>query len=291
MNLEKNRHSLIKQSSGHMIRDEVMKILSVIVAVLGLLSIAGTASAQTKVERRLMNATEVLQQFTKIPEKGIPPSMLKDAYGIAVIPDTMKIGFMFGGRHGKGVLMVKRPDGSWSNPSFIGLNGGSFGWQIGAQATDIILIFRSRKSIDNIARTKLTLGANAAIAAGPVGRSTSAATDEIFKAEIFSYSRSRGIFAGVALDGTIITMDTKANRAFYRNGQGSAQDILMSSTRQAPPIARELVNVMNATSAQLLADGSTKNRSASAPVKSSNPPAGGVKTYGIVSTPEASTNY
>jgi lipid-binding SYLF domain-containing protein len=268
-----------------------MKIASVTIAVLALLSIASAANAQTKVERRVMNATEVLQQFTKIPEKGIPARMLKDAYGIAVIPDTMKIGFMFGGRHGKGVLMVKRPDGSWSNPSFIALTGGSFGWQIGAQATDIILVFRSRKSIDNIARTKLTLGADASIAAGPVGRQTSAATDEIFKAEIFSYSRSRGVFAGVALDGTIITMDTKANLAFYRNGQGSAQDVLMSSTRQAPPIARELVNVMNTAVSQMVSGGTNKSRTASGPGVTSPPSSGGVKTYGVDNSPEANINY
>jgi lipid-binding SYLF domain-containing protein len=280
-----------KKASGRMIRDGVMKTFSVTVAFLTLLSIVGTANAQTNVERRVMNATEVLQQFTKIPEKGIPPSMLKDAYGIAVIPDTMKIGFMFGGRHGKGVLMVKRPDGSWSNPSFIGLTGGSFGWQIGAQATDIILVFRSRKSIDNIARTKLTLGADASIAAGPVGRQTSAATDEIFKAEIFSYSRSRGIFAGVALNGTIITMDTKSNLAFYRNGQGAAKDVLMSSTRQAPPIARELVNVMNTTSEKMLAGSASKNRTASAPAQTSSPPSSGVKTYGVDSPAGAGVNY
>jgi len=267
-----------------------MKKLSILIAALGLLSLAGTAAAQTKVERRVLNSTEVLQQFIRIPEKGIPESLLKDAYGIAVIPNTMKIGFMFGGRHGKGVLMVKRPDGSWSNPSFIALTGGSFGWQVGAQSTDIIMVFRSRKSIENIARTKLTLGADASIAAGPVGRQTSAATDEVFKAEIYSYSRNRGIFAGVALDGTIITMDTKANLAFYRNGQGSAKDVLMSSTMQAPPIARDLVKVLNATTSKYVAsNGSSKRTISAAPAASTT--SGAVKTYGIDGPPEAGINY
>ncbi len=267
-----------------------MKLISALLTTLCLLVALNTASAQTKVERRVMNSAEVLEQFTRIPEKGIPPSLLKDAYGIAVIPDTMKIGFMFGGRHGKGVLMVKRPDGSWSNPSFIGLTGGSFGWQIGAQATDIILVFRSRKSIDNIARTKLTLGADAAIAAGPVGRQTSAATDEIFKAEIYSYSRNRGIFAGVALDGTIITMDTKSNLAFYRNGQGSAEDVLMSSTMQAPPIARQLVNIMNTTTSNI-GSGQSVSRTASNSSGSSEPQSSGVKTYGIDGPADPTLTY
>jgi len=256
-----------------------MKKLSTLIATLVLLSLSASAFAQTKVERRVLNSTEVLQQFTQIPEKGIPPSMLKDAYGIAVLPSTMKIGFMLGGRHGKGVLMVRRPDGSWSNPSFITLTGGSFGWQVGAQATDIILVFRSRKSIDNIARTKLTLGADASVAAGPVGRYTSAATDEIFKAEIFSYSRNRGIFAGVALDGTVITMDTKSNLIFYRNGSGEAEDVLMSSSMQAPPLAKDLVDVMNQTAERVTVASNTAQN-------------GSVKTYGVQDgAPEAGVNY
>jgi len=259
-----------------------MRKLSVFIAALTLLAISAAASAQTKVERRVLNATEVLQEFTKIPEKGIPPNMLKDAYGIAVLPSTMKIGFMIGGRHGKGVLMVRRPDGSWSNPSFITLTGGSFGWQAGAQATDIILVFRSRKSIDNIARTKLTLGADASVAAGPVGRSTSAATDEIFKAEIFSYSRNRGIFAGVALDGTVITMDTKSNLIFYRNGTGAAEEVLMSSSTQAPPIARDLVDAMNQAASRVAVASNVSTSSSGS----------GVKTYGVQDgAPEAGVNY
>jgi len=174
---------------------------------------------------------------------------------------------------------VRRPDGSWSNPSFITLTGGSFGWQVGAQATDIILVFRSRKSIDNIARTKLTLGADASVAAGPVGRYTSAATDEIFKAEIFSYSRNRGIFAGVALDGTVITMDTKSNLIFYRNGSGEAEDVLMSSSMQAPPLAKDLVDVMNQTAERVTVASNTAQN-------------GSVKTYGVQDgAPEAGVNY
>jgi len=249
-----------------------------LISALSLLIAANTVSAQTKVERRVMNATEVLQNFTNIPEKSIPPSMLKDAYGVAVIPDTMKIGFMVGGRRGKGVLMVRRPDGTWSNPSFITLTGGSFGWQIGAQATDIVLVFRTRKSIDNIARTKLTLGADASIATGPVGRQTSAATDEMFKAEIFSYSRNRGIFAGVSLDGTIITMDKKSNLDFYRNGRSEPDDVLMSPVLTAPPIARELVDVMNSSASQVVAMAAPREPDYNS---SPSPSSSGVKTYGI----------
>jgi len=260
-----------------------MKKLTIAISALCLLALSATGQAQTKAERKVLNATEVIQQFTQMPEKKIPPGLLNSAYGIAIIPDTMKIGFGIGGRRGKGVLMVRRPDGSWSNPSFVTLTGGSFGWQIGAQATDIVLVFRSRKSIDNIARTKVTLGGDASVAAGPIGRQTSAATDEVFKAEIYSYSRNRGLFAGVALDGSVMTMDERTNLEFYRNGNGTAEDVLMSSTMQAPPLARDLINTMNsAAPRQAMAKiGKTQTASASS--------GSGARTYGV--DDQAGVNY
>lgn len=139
---------------------------------------------------RLHSATDVLHQISEIPENAIPPELLANAYGIAVIPGVIKAGFVVGGRWGKGVIAV-RQDSGWSNPSFITLAGGSIGWQIGAQSTDIILVFKTRRGVENLAASKVTLGADAAVAAGPVGRQASAATDAQMKAEIYSYSRSR----------------------------------------------------------------------------------------------------
>ena len=159
-------------------------------------------SAATKEEQRVADAADVLDQFLRIPEQSIPPAMLSRAYAIAVVPNVVRIGFGLGARRGKGILVVRQDDNSWSNPAFVALTGGSFGFQAGVQSTDVILVFKSRRGVDNIANGKLTLGADASIAAGPVGRSVEGATDIRFQSEIVSYSRTRGIFGGVALAGS-----------------------------------------------------------------------------------------
>src|SRR5690606_21203994 len=156
-----------------------------------------------------------LAQLQQIPEQAVPPALLARAYGIAVIPNVVKIGFGLGARRGQGVLVVRQEGGTWSNPVFVTLTGGSFGWQIGAQSTDIILVFKTRKGVDDIARGKLTLGSDAAIAAGPVGRSAGVATEIEFAAEVFSYSRSRGLFSCKALERAWIAFYPQANVEFY----------------------------------------------------------------------------
>jgi lipid-binding SYLF domain-containing protein len=186
---------------------------------------------------RLRSAAEVLHQISEIPENAIPPELLADAYGIAVIPGVIKAGFVVGGRWGKGVIAV-RQNSSWSNPSFITLAGGSIGWQIGAQSTDIILVFKTRRGVENLAAGKVTLGADAAIAAGPVGRQASAATDAQLKAEIYSYSRSRGLFAGLALEGAVLQPDDDANAAAY-GGHVSSWDVFENRVFTTPPLAQQ----------------------------------------------------
>ncbi|HET6804918.1 MAG TPA: lipid-binding SYLF domain-containing protein, partial [Frateuria sp.] len=121
-------------------------------------------------------------------------------------------------RRGEGLISVKSPDGTWSNPSFITLTGCSVGFQAGVSSTDVVLVFRTQRGVDSIVNGKFTLGADAAAAAGPVGRTASAATDAQMKAEIYSYSRSRGLFAGVALDGSVLRIDYDANEAVYGSG-------------------------------------------------------------------------
>jgi hypothetical protein len=127
----------------------------------------------------------------------------------------LKGGFVIGVRHGRGVVVAREPNGGWRAPLFISVTGGSIGWQIGVQSTDLILVFRTKKSVDNLMHGKFTIGADAAAAAGPVGREVSAATDAQLKAEILSYSRSRGLFAGISLDGSAISVDDDANAAYY----------------------------------------------------------------------------
>lgn len=167
----------------------------------------------------LRDADTVLEELSKIPAKGIPPALLADAQGVAIIPRVIKAGFIFAGRGGHGVVFSKDKAGKWGPPTFINLGGGSLGLQVGVESTDVVLVFRSRKSLESIidGGNKLTLGGDASIAAGPVGREAAAATDAKLEAEIVSYSRSRGLFAGVSLSGAVISNDKDGNEAFNKN--------------------------------------------------------------------------
>jgi len=158
------------------------------------------------------SAAEVVRSFS-----AIPTAMLRDATGVAVIPGLIKAGFLVGGRFGRGVVLPRNPDGSWGDPVFVTLAGGGFGLQAGIQSADVILVFKTANSLNRVLRGggKLTLGGDAGVAAGPVGRQAEAATDAQLRAEIYSYSRSRGLFAGVSLQGAALWADPQANWAFY----------------------------------------------------------------------------
>ena len=221
-----------------------------VVTVLALF-VTSSAVAATREEKRVADAADVLDQLSRIPEKAIPPNLLSRAYAVAVVPNVVRAAFGFGARRGKGILVVRQDDNSWSNPAFITLTAGSVGWQIGADSTDVILVFKTRKGVDGIANGKLTLGANASVAAGPVGRETGIATDSVFKAEVYSYSRSRGLFAGVALEGAGVTMDRKANASFYGSTSMTPEKIFVSSPNIAPDIANTFVQVLTAQTARL----------------------------------------
>ena len=179
------------------------------------LALAGAANAGSLEDARAQNAVRVLTDIQAIPESAIPDKLLDEARAIVVVPDSIKAGLVIGGRRGHGLLSVKNPDGSWSNPAFVTLTGGSIGFQAGVQSADIVLVFRSDRGLESIVNGKFTLGADAGVAAGPVGRNASAATDGEMKAEIWSWSRARGLFAGVALDGAVLSIDDAANEAVY----------------------------------------------------------------------------
>jgi lipid-binding SYLF domain-containing protein len=183
--------------------------------------------------KKVEEAVSVVKDIMAIPEKGIPPALLSESYAVAIIPGVIKLGFIIGGRHGSGVLLVRDKDGKWGNPLFVSLTGGSIGWQVGAQSTDVLLVFKSRKGVEGIKKGKFTLGADAAVAAGPVGRSMEAATDVRLKAEIYSYSRSRGLFAGISLEGAALQIDDDANAAFYGKEAIRADDILSGKVETA----------------------------------------------------------
>lgn len=205
---------------------------------------SASKSTDTAVDARV-----VLRSLSEIPEKGIPPRLFRDAAGIAVIPGLIKAGFVVGGRHGRGLLSVKNDAGAWSLPTYVSMTGGSIGFQAGVQSVDVVLVFKTQRSVRDIVDGKFTLGADASVAAGPVGREASASTDSQLKAEIFAYSRARGLFAGVSLDGSVLEIDHKANAEAYGDG-ASAAAIFRGSVSQRPGPAVSFVDALEELTAQ-----------------------------------------
>ncbi len=263
-----------------------MKSLIAVATLFAMLPITPIEAASRE-EKRVGDAADILEQFLRIPEKSVPPALLGRAYAVAVIPNVFKAAFGLGARRGKGILVVRQGDSSWSNPAFITLTGGSVGWQIGAQSTDIVLVFKTRKGVEGIENGRLTLGADASVAAGPLGRHTGIATDLEFEAEVYSYSRSRGLFAGVALDGSGLTMDRKANAAFYGSSGVTPEKIFLSSPNFAPNIANTFVQILTAQTSRLpLSPG--MNVGGTLPTQEEDPE---VRTYGIPNADTADADY
>lgn len=165
-------------------------------------------------------ASSVLREFMSLPAKQIPQSLLSDAKGIAIIPKVVKGGFVVGVHHGRGVLLTRDEAGRWVPPMVVSFTGGGVGWQAGLQSTDLILVFRTTESVNRVSEGKLTIGVDAAAAAGPVGRQANASTDATLSAEILSYSRSRGLFVGVSIDGSSLQVDGPATQMMYRSADG-----------------------------------------------------------------------
>ena len=209
------------------------RTLSLVVSSLLLASSLQAAVAGEHEDERARNAVRVLTDIQAIPENAIPDKLLDEARAVVIVPDTIKAGLVIGGRRGHGVMAVKNPDGTWSNPSFVSLTGGSIGFQAGVQSADIVLVFRSDRGLDSIVNGKFTLGADAGVAAGPLGRSASTATDGELKAEIWSWSRARGLFAGVALDGAVLAIDDVANQSVY--GGGTTPRMIFENRVATPP--------------------------------------------------------
>ena len=194
--------------------------------------LSATAVAGPQEDQRARNAVRVLSEIQKIPEQGIPDKLLDEGRAVVVIPDTLKVGLVVAGRRGHGLMSVKNPDGAWSQPVFVKLTGGSIGFQAGVQSADVVMVFRNDRNLENIVNGKITLGADAGVAAGPVGRNASASTDGQLKAEIWSWSRARGLFAGVALDGAVLQIDDDANVAVY--GSAATPRAIFESRAGAP---------------------------------------------------------
>jgi lipid-binding SYLF domain-containing protein len=194
-------------------------------------------------EERVEKAIEVIKDLASLKDEGIPAKLLQKAQGLAIIPGVVKAAWGIGGQYGRGIILIKKEDGHWSNPVFIQLIGGSFGWQIGVQKADIVLVFKNRQGVENIASNKITLGADMSVSAGPVGRSAEASTDIQMEAEIYSYSKSKGLFAGVAIKGGTLHADKEANAAFY--GKSLAPAKILYSEMPAPAIVQKLHQTLN----------------------------------------------
>ena len=199
------------------------------------LAFAATAHAGPREDAQAENVVRVLEEIQAIPESAIPDKLLDEAKAIVIVPDTIKAGLVLGGRRGRGVMSVRTADGGWSHPSFVTLTGGSIGLQVGVQSADVVLVFRSERGLDSIVNGKFTLGADAGVAAGPMGRNAAAATDGQMKAEIWSWSRARGLFAGVALDGAVLSIDDRANEAVY--GQDTTPRMIFEDRAPQAPSA------------------------------------------------------
>src|SRR6185437_5159322 len=197
---------------------KILKITPYFLSVIFMSLVFTTASGQdsddqntsSKQEEKIIASTKVLKDFGEMKDE-IPQELLKITEGIIVVPNLINAGFVLAGKRGKGIAMVKLEDGSWSNPVFVTITGGSVGFQIGVQAVDLVLIFKHRETLQNIGKGSFTLGGDISVTAGPLGRSSTASTDTKFEAEVYSYSRSKGLFAGISLGGSEIAVDAKSN--------------------------------------------------------------------------------
>lgn len=209
----------------------------ILLALGALTVVAGVARAQSAPARHLEEAAELIAAFTDSGPDSIPNELLERAQGIAVIPNVFRGGFILGARRGRGVLSLRLPDGSWSNPAFVTLTGGSIGWQIGLESVDLVLLVMNKGGVDELLEDRFTLGGTASVAAGPVGRQADAATNAQLSSQILAYSRAKGLFAGATLEGAALNADDDANADFYGVEEIGLRDVLSRAATATPQMA------------------------------------------------------
>ncbi|HEY6767167.1 MAG TPA: lipid-binding SYLF domain-containing protein [Candidatus Sulfotelmatobacter sp.] len=221
-------------------------LMSLLFVVLPILSSSASAADPEKDEDRLRNSGTVLKEVLDVPDD-IPQDLLDKADCVVVFPSVLKAAFIVGGSYGRGAMSCRRGEdfrGSWGAPTMMALEGGSFGFQIGGEATDFVLLIMNERGASGILTSKVKLGADASVAAGPVGRTASAETDATLRADILSYSRARGAFVGVALEGSTIRPDNGANKQIY--GQDiAAREIVLSGHVAIPLAAQRMVSTLD----------------------------------------------
>jgi len=210
---------------------------------LSLLTASLPLSAADTAEQRLKDSAEILKEIMAIPDKGIPQDLLEKAHCIVIVPEVKQAAFVVGGKFGKGFGLCRRERDGWGAPGAVRVEGGSLGFQIGASSTDLVMLVMNERGMRRLLEDKFTVGAQASVAAGPVGRNTSALTDAQLSADILSWSRSRGLFAGIALEGATLRNDLEANRELYRKPL-SNNEILMTD-RHPPAAAQRLIVDLN----------------------------------------------
>jgi len=216
--------------------------LVILFLIVGLSPIQVQARQSSESERAI-EATKVLNEIMGTTETSIPEELMKRARGIAVIPHVVKAAFGIGGQGGKGVMSQRHDDGTWSAPAFVEIGGGSVGLQIGVQATDIVLVFTDDSGVRGLLKSKVKLGADASVAAGPVGRKAEVGTDVILRSGVLAYSRSKGLFAGISLDGSVVNIDDSANRKGYGRDI-TAEQILFGNTTASDPALQGFVKAL-----------------------------------------------
>lgn len=194
-------------------------------------------------KERVTNAVDVLTQLLDTPDKSVPKDILDKCECIVVIPSVKKGAFVFGGEYGKGLATCRKKPNGWSSPLFFSLKGGSFGFQIGGQSIDLVLVVMNDKGINSLLKDKFTLGADVSVAAGPVGRATSAQTDLALKSEILTYSRTQGVFAGISLKGASLKPDKEANLGLYGK-KLSAKDVLVNNVADVPEETANFIQIL-----------------------------------------------
>lgn len=202
-----------------------------LVLMISITSALAHAESVASLGRRAQDAADIIEDVVSIRDNKIPISLLEQAVCVATIPDVIRVGFVFGGRYGKGLVACRTATG-WSLPSYLYLRGGSWGAQIGVEAVDLVLVFVRSNAIEKFSKDNFTIGVDASVAAGPVGRDARIGTDYQLESEIYSYSKTRGIFAGLAIQGTSLSVDKKDNQKVY--GDVSARDLLTSFADMAP---------------------------------------------------------
>ncbi len=225
-----------------------MKLISacaLLICFIGFMFSEGAGAQIASLDHRISDCVLVFKEMMDAPDGGVPADLLRRSRAVIIFPSVLKAGLGVGGQYGTGVILRRDPNsGKWGPPAFLTLIGGSFGWQVGVQATDLLILVMSDVSLRSLFRDKFTIGVDASVAAGPIGRDASAATDIGLSAGMLSYSRAKGIFAGVSVKGSMLEPDWEANQAYY-GSELSIIDVFFKGKGRVSRASRDLINLLN----------------------------------------------